>query len=369
MKIVIFDSVSDLYGSSRICRLIIKILRENGNEISAFVNVETLPESCRYGKEIDFPMLVFSFLKRTPIKYLFNLFKSYCKFREEANLILADANLIYCNTFATLPVAMFCKLRGYSTVLHLHETASGWFMSSLGRYIIPKIVDRVICVSEAVAISWGISSNPKMTIVYNGIPDLVESEIAMLDQDRKYDICFVGRLTAKKGIKVFISAIKELSHSASYNNKNILNVAIAGGALFNEEIPAELKNFINRENLVIHYLGEIENPSQVFLQSKVACIPSLFHDPFPTVVLEAMRAGCSLVATNLGGAKEAVGDAVGELVVPGDIVALAAAMERQLTNWSLISVYKNRSLFINRFTYDKFKKSLLSLDIIKGYSH
>jgi glycosyltransferase involved in cell wall biosynthesis len=76
-----------------------------------------------------------------------------------------------------------------------------------------------------------------------------------------------------------------------------------------------------------------------------------------------------LVATNLGGAKEAVGDAVGELVVPGDIVALADAMERQLTNWSLISVYKNRSLFINRFTYDKFKKSLLSLDIIKGYSH
>jgi glycosyltransferase involved in cell wall biosynthesis len=56
-------------------------------------------------------------------------------------------------------------------------------------------------------------------------------------------------------------------------------------------------------------------------------IPSVWHDNYPVVALEAMAAGCPAIASAVGGLPEMIDDGVtGLLVQPGDPSSLAAAM-------------------------------------------
>jgi len=131
----------------------------------------------------------------------------------------------------------------------------------------------------------------------------------------------------------------------------------------NQPMPSELAVIASLPNLEITYLGEIEDVNQVFLHSKVACVPSLCHDSFPTVVLEALRAGCCVVASELGGAREALAGACGELVPPGDVGALVEAMLRQHAEWGHEAVEHNRQVFTENFTLEQFRNRLLNIDV------
>jgi glycosyltransferase involved in cell wall biosynthesis len=363
MKIKIFDSVSDQYGSSRICRLVIQIIRDAGHDVDAYVCVERLPESQHYATTIAFPMLVMTYLRKAPLSFARDFFMRIRKFWVDLPTLLANTDLVYCNTLGTLPVAWCCKLRGIPTVLHLHETANSALMRLVGRLVLPRVADRVLCVSNAVAQSWRIDHHPKTRVIHNGIFDLSQPQRAKAGELRPYDLCFVGRLTEKKGIGFFLSALDVLSHAQPPRFNRPLQVVIAGGSLPGQPVPFGLDAIVSRENIQITYLGEIHDASEVFLQSKVACVPSLFHDPFPTVVLEAMRAGCTVVASELGGAREALAGANGELVPPGDVSTLVEAIVRQHAKWSPASASHNRQVFTDQFTFEQFRDRLLKLDL------
>jgi glycosyltransferase involved in cell wall biosynthesis len=365
MRITVFDSVSDHYGSSRICRLIIQIIREAGHELDAYVSDEKLPESQRYAGCISFPILVMTHLRNTPSSYIRDFFARMRKFYVKLPKLLADSDLVYCNTLGTLPVACCCKLRGVPTVLHLHETASSVFLQLVGRVLLPRVADRIVCVSEAVARSWQLERHPNTRVIHNGIPDLSYPELPETGESRRYDLCFVGRLTEKKGIGVFLAALDVLGNEPSARLDRPLKVVIAGGVLpGHQQVLQALGEITSSKNLQITYLGEIDDVGEVFLQSRVACVPSLFHDPFPTVVLEAMRAGCSVVASELGGAREALAGAYGELVPPGDVSALVEAIVRQHAAWGPTTVLHNRQVFANQFTFERFRERLLVQDFL-----
>ncbi len=364
MKITVFDSVSDYYGSSRICRLIMQVIRDAGHKVDAYVCVERLPEAQIYAKTIDFPMLVMAFLRKAPFTYVREFFSRFRKFRAVLPSLLTDTDLVYCNTLATVPVALCCKLLGIPTVLHLHETANSIFMRLVGRLVLPRVANRLICVSDAVAKSWQIDMHPNTLVIHNGIPDLVEPERVLSDKSRPYDLCFVGRLTEKKGIGFFLAALDVLSREKPQRIDGQLKVVIAGGTLPGQSLPRELDVITSRNNLQITYLGEISDASEVFIKSKVACVPSLFSDPFPTVVLEAMRAGCAVVATEIGGSREALAGACGELIKPGDVDGLVDAIVRQHSEWVPDSALHNRKVFTEHFTFEQFSKRLLKLDLL-----
>ena len=71
-----------------------------------------------------------------------------------------------------------------------------------------------------------------------------------------------------------------------------------------------------------------------------------YHDPCPTVPIEAMASGVPVVGSRSGGMPELVGDAAGELIdVPRsweqatmpDSAAMAEAVERIMSNWTTLS--------------------------------
>jgi glycosyltransferase involved in cell wall biosynthesis len=59
------------------------------------------------------------------------------------------------------------------------------------------------------------------------------------------------------------------------------------------------------------------------------CHPSIAPEPFSLAILEAMRAGLPIAASNAGGVPEAIEDGIsGYLVPPNNAVAMARALER-----------------------------------------
>ena len=75
----------------------------------------------------------------------------------------------------------------------------------------------------------------------------------------------------------------------------------------------------------LEFLGPDANPFRHVARFDVFCLPSR-DDPFPLVVLEAMSLGVPVVAFDVGGVREQVGD-TGLLVPPEDTSALAEALE------------------------------------------
>ncbi len=364
MKITFFDSVSDQYGSSRMCRLIMQVMHEAGNDVEAYVSLERLPITQRYAKTSTFPTLVMTHLRKDPIGYFRDFASRFRSLKATLPTLLANTDIVYCNTLATLPVAWCSKKLKIPTVLHLHETANSPIMRLIGRFLLPRVADQIICVSGAVAKSWKLDRHPSSIVVHNGIPEEPELEKFKTDASRPYDLCFVGRLTEKKGIGFLLSALKMLNLTQPPRFDNPFKVVIAGGTLPGQPIPPELEHMASGANVQITYLGEIDDTREVFLQSKVACVPSLFHDPFPTVVLEAMRAGCAVVASELGGAREALANAHGELIKPGDVHSLVDAIVRQRSKWTPDIVTHNQNVFNNQFTLQKFRERLLSLNLL-----
>jgi glycosyltransferase involved in cell wall biosynthesis len=76
----------------------------------------------------------------------------------------------------------------------------------------------------------------------------------------------------------------------------------------------------------VHFLGPAVNPYPVMRRFDIATLPSR-DDPFPLVVLESMLLGRPVVAFDVGGVAEQVGDG-GIIVPPGDVAAFADALVR-----------------------------------------
>jgi glycosyltransferase involved in cell wall biosynthesis len=364
MKVLVFDSVSDRYGSSRICRLIIDSLRVCGHDVHAYCGIERLPLEQQYSKPLRLPLLVMASLRSRPFGYFLQFCSQFFSFGSNCKSIFGKSELIYCNTLATLPVAFWSRVFGLKTVIHLHETSGSPIVRMLGRCLLPLSAHCVLCVSDAVARCWFIDRHPKTKVVRNGITDLTESEVRKLYLPRCYDLTFVGRITEQKGIGVFLAALQYFENNYSELFSSRITVAIAGGPLPGVSIPLELQNISRFSNLEVVYLGEVDDPGSLFLSTKVACVPSLFQDPFPTVVLEAMRAGCCVVASDLGGSREALRNARGALVKAGDLNALINGIVRQHAEWSHQTIEHNRLAFEAEFTLEHFRARLLGLAIL-----
>ncbi len=151
--------------------------------------------------------------------------------------------------------------------------------------------------------------------------------------NRTNTICFIGKLTILKGMITFTPALKEIL--LRYPEYNLL---IAGrDEVISKEIPSMkewmIKQFKEVNNRVV-FLGAIhkENVFDILTKSQVCVIPSLWEN-YPNVVLEAMAAGCTVVASNRGGIPELIEDGkTGVLFNPLKPLEIVKAIDELLRN-------------------------------------
>ena len=127
-------------------------------------------------------------------------------------------------------------------------------------------------------------------------------------------ILFVGRHEPRKGLAVLLDAFAELDRDA------VLWVASSGpqtASLQARGIPD------------VEWLGRVSETEKAarLRGATIACAPSIEGESFGVVLLEAMAAGTSVIASDLTGYRAvARGDNEARLVPPGDAVALRGAL-------------------------------------------
>jgi glycosyltransferase involved in cell wall biosynthesis len=132
----------------------------------------------------------------------------------------------------------------------------------------------------------------------------------------------IGRLVTKKGFEYLIDAAAVLT-----TRQARLRVAIAGEG----DLAPSLRTRAQAAGLgeAVQFLGAVPHDvvPALLAAADVAVAPAIGQESFGIVLIEAMAAGAPVVASDIEGYREVVGDrASGLLVPPGDAEALARAL-------------------------------------------
>lgn len=268
------------------------------------------------------------------------IFKAMKKIRETIKDFKPD--LIACHS----TVAGFLGRLTIRNKIPTIFTAHGWGFtegtSFLRRKLIPsaeKIAahycDKIICVSEydrRLALRYKIAPVEKLITIRNGIEILPRKNAELNAEKRaKINIVFVGRLGRQKDPLLLIRGFNKLSSQL----KDKTQISIIG------EGPKrkKLEKFIKKNKLEekIKLLGGIsrEKVFEILRESDIFVLTSNWEG-FPYTIIEAMSFGLAIIASEVGGIKEAINDNCGILVGKGDEEELKDALEKLLKNPSLI---------------------------------
>lgn len=213
----------------------------------------------------------------------------------------------------------------------------GWLTRLAG-----TVATSIIGVSRSVTRTFGRRLRRKVRIVYNGLPSLEVDvhhararlrKLVQVPEDGAV-VSLVGRMNPVKGHHELIAMAPSIRRRVPG-----VHFALIGGedetAAAHVEYVKTLINETDLENVTL--VGHRDDVHELMAGSDVTVMPSvpdergLVPEAFPFVALEAMALGTPLVAYDVGGISEAVGDC-GRLVSLGEQEAFADAVVELLSD-------------------------------------
>jgi len=135
---------------------------------------------------------------------------------------------------------------------------------------------------------------------------------------------FLGRLTVEKGTRVMLAAWDQLRQSLS--PVKMPKLIIAGDGDLRTEVEAAAAS----SGGSIEYVGQLQGEAKdaAIRDCTAMLVPSIWWDPYPTVVYEAFDHGRAVLAARSGGLPESVAhEQRGFLHESGDAVQLACQIQ------------------------------------------
>ncbi len=235
--------------------------------------------------------------------------------------------------WAYVPAAFFARMARVPVVISSRRSLGLFKQGSRALLLLERLAnqltDLVIANSHAVrrdAIAQERLPPDQVIVIYNGIdttPDSPgDSDAAFSGRDvggRGPVVTVVANFIHYKGHDVFLDAWRRVVDG--YPNASAL---LVGDGPMRPAREAQARALGLGES--VHFLGTRNDVSAVLAATDVVVHPS-FEEGFSNAILEAMAAGCPVVATDVGGNPEAVRHGeTGILVPPRDPVALADAV-------------------------------------------
>ncbi len=142
-------------------------------------------------------------------------------------------------------------------------------------------------------------------------------------------VTVLGRITREKGQRVFLEAFRRVMTQLPQ-----AHAAIVGEGVDEPNVRAIARALDLGQ--AVRFVEWQRPVAPVYVDSDVIVVPSLAFEGIPNVMLEAMAAGCPVVATTVGGAEEvATNEAHALLVPPASPDAMASAIARLLDDKAL----------------------------------
>jgi glycosyltransferase involved in cell wall biosynthesis len=237
-------------------------------------------------------------------------------------------------------------LHGYPCPINGKKKA--WEINTVARYA-RKHFDFVVTVCY---LSWAI--NEKINLVHcDAVIPCGSTLVAAEENDqRKYDLVYVGRLFRDKRVDLICDAFLKLCKK--YPN---LKMAVAGGGE-----QADLFTNGRFKDPHIDYFGLV-NHSKVneIFQSSRFFISMNELEPFGTVFLEAVTQGCNILMPYTGGPVEYLGKAdYTHFVDYTSVDNVANSIEEVLPKYRKISKAEEES-YVDAFSYKKIAQRFIDL--------
>jgi glycosyltransferase involved in cell wall biosynthesis len=218
------------------------------------------------------------------------------------------------------------------------------------------LTSKIIAVSEydrQLALQAGIVPEEKVVTVYNGMGD-VGPELRARPGQTPVRLVMVARFGAQKDHPTLLRALAGLLDLPWEID------LIGDGELMaqTQALAAEL-GLSNR----IHFLGQRRDVDLLLARAQVSILATNWEG-FPLSILEAMRAGLPVIATEVAGIGESVQDGeTGYLVPRGDVEALRDRIRRLLTDAMLRTRLgaAGRTRFEQHFTLPLFVQNTLAV--------
>jgi glycosyltransferase involved in cell wall biosynthesis len=189
-----------------------------------------------------------------------------------------------------------------------------------------RLCSAIINVSEAnrdLAVRHRISDQNRMLTIWNGIPDT--SHRARPDASGAPRIVMVARCAEQKDHSVLLRAIAGVERSA--------RASFVGDGPLLGRLKAEAAQLGVADR--VEFLGERSDIPEILAQSHLFALATKWEG-FPLSILEAMRAGLPIVASNVGGVPEAVVEGkTGYVVERGDVGAFRDRLQALITDSTL----------------------------------
>lgn len=135
-------------------------------------------------------------------------------------------------------------------------------------------------------------------------------------------ISFVGRMIKSKGSQLLLPVAKEITQK----NRNVYFIFAGGGKMYDQL----KKNSSNQ----IFFVGPLEKDEtrDLMRKSDILVHPSIHHEGFPNVLLEAGACGCAVVATDRGGTTDIIIDGKTGLITAPDIKSVKDKITQLIEN-------------------------------------
>ena len=189
-------------------------------------------------------------------------------------------------------------------------------------------------------------------VIYNGLyrHEFYESLLA----DDAADFVFVGELRKLKGVDIFLEALA--AHQTIFPGRAII---VGSG-------PDEkyFKRMARKLGLTSRVVFSGPQPARTaFVRARCVVVPSR-AESFPYIVLEAAAAQMPMIATNVGGIPEIVGDVPMPLIPPGDVAALASQLRAFLAD---PKPFLRRAAALQKHVAQHFTVEVMTRDVVDFY--
>ena len=238
--------------------------------------------------------------------------------------------LSYATTKKGLLLAYYLyRRRGIPYVYHAHsfDDRTHWLYRVIERPLREAAV--VIAVSRYVGSNLRL---PQVQVVYNPGPS-VRGQVKQLPQKGPIVVASMGTLTPLKGIDVFMKSHQYLARPQE--------VALW---IYGEGDQRTFLETLETEQVVLK--GFTPQALAVLREDiHVLVLPSVVPEAGSLILVEALRMGLPVVATNHGGQAELLGSQkVGVLVEPGSPQALAQGIDELIRDAATYEAYAKRAL-------------------------
>jgi glycosyltransferase involved in cell wall biosynthesis len=326
--ILFLHSSDEAFGSDRVVLALVELALSQGRAVRVLLPDDTPPgwltrqlqaRGVQPERRVLAPVRRRYLHLRSLAPYAWSLLRASAAIRAEARR--CPSALIHVGSSTVVAAAALGRSRR-RVVWHVQELqvnprALAWLFR-----VIPIVAaSHVIAISEYTAGQLNRSRLGRARIhrVYNGLPAR-PAEPRAARRPGAVRCAYVGRLQRRKGYDLFVEAAARVAPRFPETR-----FVLAGTPALVRRI-AEL-GLAER----VEILGMCNDVPALLEEIDIVVLPSRWPESFGLVMVEAMRAGCAVIATDHGAAPEIARHGVsGLLVPPGDPQALAEGMAQLL---------------------------------------